>query len=48
MTTEWLTADVPLWAFLVAVLTRPAVWSRYAKNALAERYAAFNTQSENE
>jgi len=24
---RWLFADVPLWAFLVALLTEPAYWS---------------------
>jgi hypothetical protein len=24
----WLFHDIPLWAFLVALLTRPAAWSR--------------------
>lgn len=25
--TEWLTASVPLWAFLLALLTHPSTWA---------------------
>ena len=35
---DWLTHPVPLWAFLVALLTRPADWSNWAKERLTERF----------
>lgn len=35
---EWLTQDVPLWAFLAALLTRPATWSDRATKAVERRF----------
>lgn len=34
----WLSQDVPLWALLVAMLTSPALWSKYVKQAAASYY----------
>lgn len=35
--TGWLTTQhVPLWAFLLALLTRPAAWARQAKDAVSQ------------
>jgi hypothetical protein len=28
----WLFQDVPLWAFLLALLTTPSTWARQARN----------------
>lgn len=28
----WLFQDIPLWAFIVALLTRPSTWARRLRN----------------
>jgi hypothetical protein len=35
---RWLFQDVPLWAFLLAVLTSPARWSRGARRVITRRF----------
>lgn len=39
---SWLAQDVPLWALLVAMLTSPALWSAYVKDAVADLYAEYS------
>jgi hypothetical protein len=38
MTAAWLTQDVPLWAFVAALLTRPSRWSNMVMDAARARF----------
>lgn len=38
MTPTWLTQDVPLWAFLAALLTRPSRWTNMLMSAARSRF----------
>lgn len=45
--TAWLQNDVPLWAFLIALLTKPYMWAAYAKTAVANRFGQADDRNKN-
>ena len=41
----WLQNPVPLWAFLIALLTAPQKWSEYVKEYVSERLGGMDNAS---
>lgn len=42
----WLLQDVPLWAFLVALLTHPSTWSDRVQRLLSDRFGPASNDNQ--
>lgn len=41
----WLKQEVPLWVFLIALLTKPYMWAHYAKTFVVNRLGKTATET---
>lgn len=44
----WLQNPVPLWAFLIALLTAPQKWSEYVKKYVSERLSGMDSTGDSQ